>query len=600
VRRLLTELVRREVLGVRADPLSPQRGHYGFVQTMFRQVAYDTSSRRERKARHLAVADHLQSTFADGGEEVAEVIAAHLLEALSAVPDDPDVADIRDRVVVMLTRAGERAERTGAQASAASCYADAADLLRHGGTESQELAAAGILERAGRAISRQRDWSTARMHYDTAAGIYRRYGRVRDAGRVDAKAGGVARSQGRSEEARTMLEGALAVLAPEPDADTVAALEALALLHVFAGNDSEGERLCASALSLGQALDLPDGTLAGLFVTRGLAHAVAGRRAQASANLYEALRRADKVDNSEITGGALLNLTDALMVSDPAAATATGRDAVSHCRRLGDRYRLAGAAGNLIQALMLTGDWHEAGQVLRNGLAEDQLSGDSVFDSPAMLLSVCMGDEAQVSALLETVLRTPESEEPQDAAAVALSLGAASAYRGRHAEALQHAQKAVRLGAAYGPDHDTVRWAWPIAAEAALALGDEEEVTRLLDWLDSHQPGHVPRLLRAERLRIWARKLTADDDPEAASAFDKALTALRAFGSPYHVAVGLIDYAEYLHQRGETQRAHELVQEAETISARLGARPLSERARRISATAAEQVQEQPAELGAKA
>ncbi|MEJ7744996.1 MAG: hypothetical protein WKF73_22160 [Nocardioidaceae bacterium] len=85
VRRILAELVRREVLGVRADPLSPQRGHYGFVQTMFRQVAYDTLSRRERKARHLAVADHLQSTFADQGEEVAEVIAAHLVDALDAV-----------------------------------------------------------------------------------------------------------------------------------------------------------------------------------------------------------------------------------------------------------------------------------------------------------------------------------------------------------------------------------------------------------------------------------------------------------------------------------------------------------------------------------
>jgi len=40
VREILAELVRREVLAVRADPLSPERGHYGFVQTMFRQVAY--------------------------------------------------------------------------------------------------------------------------------------------------------------------------------------------------------------------------------------------------------------------------------------------------------------------------------------------------------------------------------------------------------------------------------------------------------------------------------------------------------------------------------------------------------------------------------
>ncbi|MDP9319031.1 MAG: AAA family ATPase, partial [Actinomycetota bacterium] len=122
VRRLLVELVRREVLGVHADPLSPQRGQYGFVQTMFRQVAYDTLSRRERKARHLAVAAHLRSVFADEGEEVAEVIAAHLLDALNAVPDDPDVSDIREQAVATLTTAGERGERTGAPAAAATAY----------------------------------------------------------------------------------------------------------------------------------------------------------------------------------------------------------------------------------------------------------------------------------------------------------------------------------------------------------------------------------------------------------------------------------------------------------------------------------------------
>ncbi len=91
VLRLLSELVRRGVLAVRADRLSPELGQYGFVQTMFRQVAYDTLSRRERKARHLAVVAYLETAFADGGEEVAEVMAAHLLDALHAVPDDPDV-----------------------------------------------------------------------------------------------------------------------------------------------------------------------------------------------------------------------------------------------------------------------------------------------------------------------------------------------------------------------------------------------------------------------------------------------------------------------------------------------------------------------------
>ena len=41
VRAALAELVRREVFAVSADPLSPERGSYGFTQDMLRQVAYE-------------------------------------------------------------------------------------------------------------------------------------------------------------------------------------------------------------------------------------------------------------------------------------------------------------------------------------------------------------------------------------------------------------------------------------------------------------------------------------------------------------------------------------------------------------------------------
>ncbi len=95
VRSALSELVHREVLSVSADPLSPERGSYRFAQQMLRQVAYDTLSRRDRKTRHLAVAAHLRSAFAGDGEEVTDVIARHYLDALAAVPDDPDAGEIR-------------------------------------------------------------------------------------------------------------------------------------------------------------------------------------------------------------------------------------------------------------------------------------------------------------------------------------------------------------------------------------------------------------------------------------------------------------------------------------------------------------------------
>ena len=58
--RLLASLVRKEVLGLQADPRSPEHGQYGFLQDLVRHVAYETLSKRERRARHLAAAEHLE------------------------------------------------------------------------------------------------------------------------------------------------------------------------------------------------------------------------------------------------------------------------------------------------------------------------------------------------------------------------------------------------------------------------------------------------------------------------------------------------------------------------------------------------------------
>ena len=115
-----------------ADPLSPERGSYGFAQNMLRQVAYDTLSRRDRKARHLAVAAHLRAAFAGDGEEVADVIARHYLDALDAVPGDPDAGQIRGQAIARADpggRAGRPHRRPG---PAAASYAAAARLTPAG------------------------------------------------------------------------------------------------------------------------------------------------------------------------------------------------------------------------------------------------------------------------------------------------------------------------------------------------------------------------------------------------------------------------------------------------------------------------------------
>ncbi|MDP9250646.1 MAG: AAA family ATPase, partial [Chloroflexota bacterium] len=506
VRRLLAELVRREVLGVRADPLDPQRGQYGFVQTMFRQVAYDTLSRRERKARHLAVAAHLRSTFADDGEEIAEVIAAHLLDALTAVPDDPDIPDLRDQAVTMLTRAGERAVRTGASAAAVTAYTTAADLLQQQGSPEAELAAAALSEHAAKAASNGGDHAGAITHYQSAASTYRQQDRMRDAARAEIGIAASLRARGRLEDARTHVSNALAVLESNPDADTVSAKAEMAALEAFAGNASAADKMSAAALAEAQSLDLPESVSAELFIIRGIAHALASRLAQAAANFREAVRRGEANQDSAAVARALLNLGDVLLSVEPEAAVEAARVAMVHSRRIGFRAALGVTTANLIQALLLTGDWEGARRIHATAISEDELAEDTAVAQTASVLHAFSGDHARLAAVLASAERGAESEDPQDRAGAAIASAAAAVLAGDPAQALRHANDALVHADAIGLQADE-RWAWAIAADAALALRDRVEVIRLLDWLKQHRPGHIPTVMRVEQQRVRARLL---------------------------------------------------------------------------------------------
>ena len=254
VRAALAELVRREVLTVSADPLSPELGSYGFAQDMLRQVAYDTLSRRDRKARHLAVAAHLRAAFPGDGEEVADVIARHYLDALDAVPDDPDAGQIRGQAIAALTRAAERAGRTGAPALAAASYAAAARL-----TQADDGARAANRRRRVVGTRRRGRPHQCRLGRGGRAGRPGRGcctgqgGGTRAAARAQAIAGQALRRWGRHAQAREQLTAAVEVLRDDPDADTVRALGELAALEVFAGSP-DADPLSAEALALGQDL----------------------------------------------------------------------------------------------------------------------------------------------------------------------------------------------------------------------------------------------------------------------------------------------------------------------------------------------------------
>ena len=66
-----------------ADPRSPERGQYAFVQGIIREVAYGMLSKADRRARHLAVAHHFEAA---GDDELAGVVARALRRGARARP----------------------------------------------------------------------------------------------------------------------------------------------------------------------------------------------------------------------------------------------------------------------------------------------------------------------------------------------------------------------------------------------------------------------------------------------------------------------------------------------------------------------------------
>ncbi len=141
VTSLLGSLVRKEVLSISIDPLLSDRGQYGFLQDLVKKVAYDTMSKHERKARHLAAAAYLRSAVDE--DEIVEVVASHLLDAYRAAPDAEDAEQIRVDALEMVRKASERAASLGASEEAQR-YAERAIELTDG-----PLAAAELHERAG-------------------------------------------------------------------------------------------------------------------------------------------------------------------------------------------------------------------------------------------------------------------------------------------------------------------------------------------------------------------------------------------------------------------------------------------------------------------
>jgi tetratricopeptide (TPR) repeat protein len=549
---------------------------------MLRQVAYETLSRRDRKARHLAVAAHLRGAFANDGEEVVDVIAQHYLDALAAVPGDPDVGEIREQAVVGLTRTAERAARTGAPSKAGRSYAAAAGLL-DGGDDVRR--AAELWEKAAQ-------WSMAagdaRTTLDLAAVAVDRYQQLGDERAVawaQRHLGRALRRLGRHTEAREVLTVALETLRDDPTVETLLTLSELAAVENFAGNSAAAERLTSQLLKMGEGLAVGPDLMANAFLARGTFQTMDGRPAEAAVSFREAARLAELANRSDIVGHSLSNLANVVGMKDPADALDVTRRAIEPLRRAADRMMIATNYGNMVMALLELGEWDEVAELLGpNGDAAALADVEEPIRLAQAQLAGLRGDADSAEELAGTLPTYRSSEDPQDLAAVAVIDALASAAAGRPAGSLSHAKVALSHNdEGLGVGSDLIRWAWVTAARAAHELGDRDTIAELLTMVDDEMPGRLPPMLRAERDLVRARMAMAAGAADSGEQLDAAVVAMRVMSPPHLLAHGLLDRAEYLIGAGDATAAAIDVADSQAIGERLGCRPLLDRAAAMSA-----------------
>ena len=188
------------------------------------------------------------------------------------------------------------------------------------------------------------------------------------------------------------------------------------------------------------------------------------------------------------------------------------------------------------------------------------------------------GDASTAETLLAALDHMHISEDPQEQANVSIVQAFIAAARRQPRDVLHHARRTLAHADVFGISFDYLRWAWPLAARAADEVRDSVALRELLAQIDACQPGQLAPMLRAERDLVRARLAVGDGAPGAVAAFTAAITSLREQSTPYHLAHGLLDHAEYRTRQGDADAAALAVDEARAIGQRLRCQPLLDRA----------------------
>ncbi len=466
----LRSMVRREILAVEADPRSPERGQYRFVQGLIREVAYGTLSRRERRERHLAAARHYEAV---GDDETAGALASHYLAAHEASDAGPEADAVATQARLALRGAAERASTLGAHDEAI------AHLERALAVTTDDAERADLLERAARAARARARYDDgmrlARLAIEAYAGLDDRQA----VGRLSGLLGEMHVDASRHGEAIELFQAALADV-PAEARELRAALNAhLSRAYMRSRHDREAIAAADVALEIAEPAGMT-AVIAEALINKGSSMANIGRWREGSALVATAAPLAQSVGDGELHLRALNNVAASIGDDDPGHALVITSEALAMARRLGLRGMVNWLTGTVAGFRYWTGrDWDVAIAELEEAVEDAGNDSDR-----ARLLAHIFGfmiargeaDEAQLEHILSVARST---DDPVYRAGLTSLRGDMQLARGDARSAVAAYRQAALL--------DPLDLNWPESLlRAAVWLGDHESARDAVEMIERH------------------------------------------------------------------------------------------------------------------
>jgi class 3 adenylate cyclase/predicted ATPase len=432
----LRALVRRELLELETDPQSPERGQYRFVQSLIQEVAYGTLARRDRRARHLAVARHYEGL---GDEELAGALASHYLAAHQTSDEGPEADAVAVQARLALSAAADRAASLGAPDQAVTFLEQAVSV------STDPADRAELLDRAARAASMAAR-SDAEGYARAAIEAFRELGEKVAVARATGRLGQILLDMNEVGKAIEVLEAAV-IAAEQVEAPPVLAetLAYMARAYMRAAQDDAAIAAADRSLIIAERLNLEE-IVAEALVNKGSAMEGLGRRREGIALLAMAVERSQRYGWASRELRARNNLGGAYFDDEPVRGTLMMQEALELARQLGDRGMAYGLSRNIGVGLYEEGrDWDEQAELLRELVGAATLPSDRVgLRGTLGLFETARGDgwDTLVAELRETM---GDSTDPHELEIVAYAQADVGLVSGRLDEAFRDGMRAADL-----------------------------------------------------------------------------------------------------------------------------------------------------------